>query len=101
MFIFSTKGHEDSCPVCGFKMSDFIVNQRIGCSFCYLFLPKATKNLVRAVQDDSVEHFGKRNSIRNSLMRNFLFYAIDKEAKENPELEQDCIELKYILDDYF
>jgi protein-arginine kinase activator protein McsA len=101
MFIFSTKGYEDSCPVCGFKMSDFIVQQRMGCSFCYLFLPKASKNLVQAVQDGNTIHDGKRNGITNSLIRNFLMYAIDQEIKKNPEEENTCEELKAILDDYF
>ena len=101
MFIFSTKGYEDSCPVCKFKMSDFIVQQRMGCSFCYLFLPKASKNLIKAVQDENLTHEGKRNSIRNSLVRSFLMYAIDQEIIKNPEEEQTCAELKSILDDYF
>lgn len=101
MYIFSTKGHEDCCPVCGFKMSDFIILQRMGCSFCYLFLPKGSKNLICAVQDENQKHVGKRNRIPNSLIKEFLNFAIDKEIEKNPESEQTCVELKAILDDYF
>jgi len=101
MYIFSTKGHEDCCPVCGFKMSDFIIHQRIGCSFCYLFLPKGSKNLISAVQDENQQHIGKRNRVPNSLIKQFLDFAIDKEIEKNPESEQPCIELKAILNDYF
>jgi len=101
MYIFSTKGHEDCCPVCGFKMSDFLIMQRMGCSFCYLFLPKGTKNLVSAVQDENIHHEGKRNRIPNSLIKEFLNYAINKEIEENPSLEETCSELKSILNDYF
>ncbi len=101
MFIFSSQGHEHSCPVCGFKMSDFIFEHKLGCSFCYVFLPTAIKNLIRSVQDDAVTHIGKRNSTTNSLLRDFFFYALEQEGKENPEELQSCEKIKEILNDYF
>lgn len=101
MYIFSTKGEEDKCPVCGFKVSHFLFEQRIGCSFCYLFLGKALANLIMSVQDGSLKHIGKVNSKKKSLLRDFFFYAIDKEIKKNESKKKTCDELKNILEDYF
>ena len=100
MFIFTTKGFEDKCPVCKFKMSDFISVQRVGCPFCYLFLEKPLRNLIVSVQDKSEEHYGKRPS-RPNLLYEFFCYALDEESKENPENKDNCDDLKSILEPYF
>ena len=101
MYIFSTKGEEDKCPVCGFKMSHFLFEQRIGCSFCYLFLDKGLVNLIMSVQDGSSKHEGKKNSNPRSLLKEFFFYIIDQEIDKKNNNEQTCKELKTILKDYF
>jgi protein-arginine kinase activator protein McsA len=101
MYIFSTKGEEDKCPICGFKISHFLFEQRIGCSFCYLFLDKALKNLIISVQDGSTEHVGRRNAKEKSLLKQFFFHVIDNESKKNETKKQTCEELKFILEDYF
>lgn len=101
MYIFSTKGHENSCPVCNFKMSDFMVHQRLGCSFCYIFLPKAIKNLVKTAQDGCTTHEGKRNSRPNSLFGQFFNYVLDKEAEDCESHKEDCEKIKTLLNDYF
>lgn len=101
MYIFSTKGHENSCPVCGFKMSEFLIHQRLGCSFCYIFLPKQIKTLVRSVQDGAEVHEGKKNSRYNTLMQQFFKYVISNASKENPDNSEDYKHLQKILDNYF
>lgn len=101
MYIFSTKGHENSCPVCGFKMSEFLSHQRLGCSFCYIFLPKQIKTLVRSVQDGAYIHNGKKNSRYNSLMQQFFQHVTSNAAKENPENLEDYQYLQKLLDTYF
>lgn len=101
MYIFSTKGEEDKCPVCGFKISHFLFEQRIGCCFCYLFLDKALTNLIMSVQDGSLQHVGKKNSSQKSLLKQFFFYVIDKEVEKYEEKQQTCKELKSILENYF
>ena len=101
MFIFTNKGHEEHCPICNFKMSDFLIHQRIGCSFCYLFLSKGMKNLVSAVQDEKTQHVGKVARSTSNLLKQFFDFIIDEEIKSEKSDEKDCIALKKILSEYF
>lgn len=101
MFIFTNKGHEEQCPICNFKMSDFLVHQRLGCSFCYLFLRKGMKNLISAVQDQKTQHVGKVARSTSNLLKQFFDYVIEKEILSGESDKEDCIKLKKILSDYF
>lgn len=101
MYIFSTKGHEDKCPVCKFKVSDFLLVQRVGCSFCYLFLSKALKNLIVAVQDEQELHVGKFAKNSPNLLYQFFCHVLDEEAKKDREKKEDCQTIKKILEPYF
>ena len=101
MYIFSNKGHEEECPVCKFKLSDFIAHQRIGCSFCYIFLKKGLKNLISAVQDESDKHLGKKTEVSPHLLLQFFHYVIDLEIQSGDSNQNDCEELKKLLNRQF
>lgn len=100
MYIFLNKGQEETCPVCKFKLSDFIAHQRIGCSFCYLFLKKGLKNLVSAVQTENTKHNGKIGVSPNLLLQ-FFHYVIDREIQNGTSNKEDCEKLKKILTNQF
>lgn len=101
MYIFSNKGQEESCPVCGFRLSDFIAHQRIGCSFCYIFLKKGLKNLISAVQDENTKHAGKNTAVSPHLLLQFFHYVIDLEMKNKNANVEDCQQLKDLLSRQF
>jgi protein-arginine kinase activator protein McsA len=101
MFIFSTEGRENSCPVCNFKLSEFITHQKLGCSYCYLFLEKGIKNLTSSVQDGAAKHIGKKPKNKKKLLQDFILYAIDQESKSGESPKEDCDKLKKILREYF
>lgn len=101
MYIFSNKGHEEECPVCKFRLSDFIAHQRIGCSFCYIFLRKGLKNLISAVQDENNLHKGKKPEVSPHLLLQFFNYVIDLEIENGDSDVDDCRELKNLLSRQF
>lgn len=101
MIIFTNSKHEEQCPVCGFKMSDLLSYQKMGCNFCYLFLSEDSKKLIRAVQDDATVHVGKKPQEQQKLLKQFFDYIIDEEMKTGDSNSSDCKKLKKLLNDYF
>jgi protein-arginine kinase activator protein McsA len=88
-----------SCRVCGMKPEDFISSQKLGCEFCYLFLEKELKILIKNVQDDAEKHVGKRSN--SNTLYNFFVYVLEERMKSNPEDAQVCEEILELVADYF
>jgi len=101
MYIFSTNGTQSSCPVCGFKISDLYSTQKMGCSFCYLFLDKESEIILKNLQDKNVKHRGRKPRNPNKLLHQFFEYAITQEKETGDSNSKDCDALLKILNDYF
>lgn len=101
MYIFTTKGFEDKCPVCSFRVSDFITEQRLGCAFCYLFLKKPLQNLIQAVQDGEIKHLGKKGENTHDLLHQFFDFVLDERAAIDVSNKENFNTIKNILKSYF
>ena len=101
MYIFTTKGHEDKCPVCNFRVSDFITEQRLGCAFCYLFLKKPLQNLIQAVQDGEIKHRGKIGENTKNLLHEFFDFVLEERAAIDKPNRENFQTIKNILKTYF
>lgn len=99
MYIFSTKNHDSSCPVCGFKITDLYKDQKLGCSFCYLFLEKESKAILKSYHNSS-KHIGKKIKKKN-LLKEFFEYAIKEEMDSKDSNSEDCKNLIKLLREYF
>lgn len=85
--------------MCGMKPEDFILSQKMGCPFCYLFMEDTIVKVIGAVQDDSYKHYGKKSD--SNILHKFLKKIINDEAKKNPENSSQCKHLKKLIRDYF
>ncbi len=91
--------YDFSCPVCGMKPKDFLYTHKIGCEYCYLFLEKEFKTLITVVQDNSIKHFGKKS--KKNVLNSFFNLIINNKIKSNPELKEECEDLRNILNSHF
>jgi len=101
MYIFSTENSNNGCPVCGFKINDLYTTQKMGCSFCYLFLSNESEILLKNLQDGKTKHKGKRPKSKTKLLKQFFNYIIEEEIKTGDSNSEDCKNLKSLINDYF
>jgi len=101
MYIFSTDNLNHGCPVCGFKISDLYTNQKLGCSFCYLFLSNESEIILKNVQSGSTKHIGKKPKSKTKLLKQFFNHIIDEEVKTGDSNSEDCKKLKVLINSYF
>jgi protein-arginine kinase activator protein McsA len=88
-----------TCLMCGMKSEDFLRTQKVGCSFCYIFMEEIMTQIIGSVQDESYKHNGKKS--KANLFHKFLKKIIDDEAKKNPDNVQNCKQLKKLIREYF
>jgi len=101
MYIFSTDNFNNGCPVCGFKITDLYTTQKLGCSFCYLFLSHESEILLKNLQDGSIKHKGKKPKSKKRLLKQFFNHIIEQEIKTGDSNSEDCRNLRSIINDYF
>jgi protein-arginine kinase activator protein McsA len=87
-----------SCKICGMMPEEFVLKQKMGCPFCYLFMENEFGVLIKGVQDGAEKHIGKRPN--TNIIKDFLLYIIDKKSKESGKIEE-CGELSKLIVEYF
>ena len=90
---------EDSkkCLYCNSTLEEIVVSQKVGCSFCYIFIDEL-QTIVRNSQSGNDLHIGKKS---NNLMIHLFEELLEKEKTKNPEHSTNCDKLKSLLKDLF
>lgn len=91
------KKTEEKCLSCGITFEEIVKNQKVGCSYCYLFIGDLEK-IVQSAQDNNTKHKGKKSK---TLLLHFFNEIIQKYSKENPDEIKDCKKLQSLIKDLF
>jgi len=78
-------------------LEDIVVSQKVGCSFCYIFIDEL-QTIVRNSQSGNDLHTGKKS---DNLMIHLFDELLEKEKIKNPEQSINCDKLKSLLEDLF